>query len=231
MGDLFQMAGIMIPPGQVLLTSVTQSHYGNARMINCIEKCGDISTCHSINWYRDLGLCQLNNDTHLSYPEGVVSSSTGNYMIYGIHPMKTCSNQICEEPRVCLMEEDGLHFKCKDNCTSALGMQDGRIRDSQISASSSYRYDHVPQNGRLHSSVGQGIWAPASLSLPQYLQIDIVKSHIISLVATQGRENLVSQWVTKYYLMFSQDALEWEAYKYGGSLKVWTTTLRVWTKS
>lgn len=101
-------------PGHVLLNTVIQSLYGIIHIMLCMDKCEKISTCRSVNWYTR-GLCQLNSETHLSYPEGFVANVTGDYMIYGLHPRATCSNKMCAEPSrsVCLMEADGINFGCK----------------------------------------------------------------------------------------------------------------------
>jgi len=99
-------------PDHVLLDHVIQSFHDTSSAESCFGKCGDNSSCHSVNWYSNTGLCQLNRGTHLSYPEGLVDS-TASYMLYSLHPMVACSNQFCSDPDICLMEDDGINYHCR----------------------------------------------------------------------------------------------------------------------
>ena len=62
---------------------------------------------------------------------------------------------------------------CLD-CTTAVGMEDGRIADSQITASSTYN-DHRPKFGRLHNRTNRekrkwGAWC-SNDDPNEYLQV------------------------------------------------------------
>ncbi|KXJ26121.1 Neuropilin-2 [Exaiptasia diaphana] len=99
-------------------------------------------------------------------------------------------------------------------------MEDGRIKDSQLSASSSLRYELGPQRARLYSNVPDGSWiAGHNVAGQEYLQIDLLSSHVITHVATQGREYRYHQWVTKYYLKYEYRGEIWKSYRYGRIVK------------
>ncbi|KAK3712179.1 hypothetical protein QZH41_017353, partial [Actinostola sp. cb2023] len=205
-------------PDHVLIDHVIQSFHDTSSAESCFGKCGDNSSCHSVNWYSNTGLCQLNRGTHLSYPEGLVASdSTASYMLYSLHPMVACSNQFCSDPDICLMEDDGINYRC-EGCSVPLGMQDGRITNSQITASSTYDVNHEPWRARLHYTQAAGGWVAGVQAPGQYLQVDLGKVNIISKVATQGR-TAYDQWVTKYYLKYSHDGVSWESYRHGSNVK------------
>jgi hypothetical protein len=91
-------------------------------------------------------------------------------------------------------------------------MEDGRIKDSQITASSIYNQLHVASLARLHNNIINGYtgsWSSLGLNQGQYLQIDLNKVSYISQVATQGRPAAFDQWVTKYTLTYSLDGSTW----------------------
>lgn len=102
-------------PGHVLLDHVIQSFTGTSSADSCFDKCEANSSCHSINWYSNTGLCQLNKGTHLSYPEGLVASElSASYKLYSLHPMVTCSNRFCSDADdICLMNNDGINYRCE----------------------------------------------------------------------------------------------------------------------
>ncbi|XP_045112632.1 discoidin domain-containing receptor 2-like isoform X4 [Portunus trituberculatus] len=77
-------------------------------------------------------------------------------------------------------------------CKEPLGMQSGRINDTQISASSSYDVSRTgPPSARLNKEVQGGAWCPRGMvggkSPKQFLEIDLKKTHVISATESQGR--------------------------------------------
>ncbi|XP_025833033.1 discoidin domain-containing receptor 2-like [Agrilus planipennis] len=76
-------------------------------------------------------------------------------------------------------------------CRSALGMEEGRIPDHAITASSSYETKSVgPQNARLRQEINGGAWCPKaqiSSEVKEYLEVDLQKNHLITWTETQGR--------------------------------------------
>ena len=101
-------------PGHVLLDHLIQSFTATSSVDSCFDKCAANLSCHSINWYSNTGLCQLNKGTHLSYPEGLVASEwSASYKLYSLHPMATCSNRFCSGTDICLMNNDGINYRCE----------------------------------------------------------------------------------------------------------------------
>ena len=95
-------------------------------------------------------------------------------------------------------------------------MEDGRILDTGINASSS---STLAKNGRLNYVSGSSRCARTGDSNP-YLQIDLQTLHIICAVSTQGNSR-ADQWVKTYTLQLSIDGTTWTNYtELGGQAKV-----------
>ena len=107
-------------------------------------------------------------------------------------------------------------------CKLALGMQNRRIPNYAITASSSWDANHAPHLGRLHFTARgrlQGAWSSRYNNRFQFFQVDFRKPTKVSHIATQGRQN-ANQWVTQYRLAYSQDGLNWALYKLRDGIKV-----------
>ena len=90
--------------------------------------------------------------------------------------------------------------------------------------SSSSRWDnyHAPRLARLHnrrSGRYMGGWSAGFNNAYQWLQVDFGLPAKIVRVSTQGRPS-VNQWVTQYYLSFSQDAVHYAYYFEKNRMKV-----------
>ncbi|RZF34405.1 hypothetical protein LSTR_LSTR012480 [Laodelphax striatellus] len=76
-------------------------------------------------------------------------------------------------------------------CRAALGMEEGRIPDKAISASSTYELKSVgPQNARLRQELNGGAWCPKaqiSSEVREFLEVDLGRDHLVTLTETQGR--------------------------------------------
>ena len=78
-------------------------------------------------------------------------------------------------------------------CRHTLGLSDGTIKDSQISASSSFSPRTVgPSKARLGTERGGGAWCPASLLTPEtgdqeWIQVDLERDMVVEGVMVQGR--------------------------------------------
>ena len=95
-------------------------------------------------------------------------------------------------------------------------MEDGRILDTGINASSS---STPAKNGRLNYASGSS-WCAGTSDTNPYLQIDLQTLHIICAVSTQGNSN-ADQWVKTYTLQLSLDGVTWTDYKeLDGQVKV-----------
>ena len=112
-------------------------------------------------------------------------------------------------------------------CRSSLGIENGNITDTQITASSEWRgtrYYLYAYRGRLHLKVAgdmKGAWAAGRLDKYQWLQVDLRSYNArVTGVATQGRQD-AGQWVKKYKLQFSffNEPSSFQTYKEKGQNK------------
>ncbi|XP_046587172.1 discoidin domain-containing receptor 2 isoform X1 [Neodiprion lecontei] len=76
-------------------------------------------------------------------------------------------------------------------CIAPLGMESGEIRDSDITASSSFDSGNVgPHRGRLRQESLGGAWCPKqqiTTDSKEWLEIDLHTVHMITATSTQGR--------------------------------------------
>ncbi|XP_062255885.1 epithelial discoidin domain-containing receptor 1 isoform X3 [Platichthys flesus] len=103
-------------------------------------------------------------------------------------------------------------------CRYALGMEDGTIPDSDITASSAWSDSTEAKHGRLSTGEGDGAWCPAGAVFPggsEYLQIDLHKLHFLALVGTQGRhaDGHGQEFARSYRLRYSRDGVKWMTWK------------------
>ena len=101
-------------------------------------------------------------------------------------------------------------------------MQNGRIKSYQLSASSSWDKNHGPSNARLHlrrRGARVGAWCARSNTRYQWLQVDFRRAMRVVKIATQGRQD-GRQWVTQYYLSYSQDGAHFAEVKFNSNRKV-----------
>ncbi|XP_058256557.1 epithelial discoidin domain-containing receptor 1 isoform X1 [Hemibagrus wyckioides] len=109
------------------------------------------------------------------------------------------------------------HFD-SSTCRYALGMEDGTIPDSDISASSAWSDSTEAKHGRLSTGEGDGAWCPLGPVFPnpsEYLQVDLHKLHFLSLVGTQGRhaDGHGREFARSYRLRYSRDGQKWITWK------------------
>lgn len=108
-------------------------------------------------------------------------------------------------------------------CTSPVGMQNGRIKNRAITASSYYNHFHAPWLARLHRRKhGRfvGSWAARHNNHHQFLQVDLGRTMKITGINTQGRYD-ANQWVTAYYVLYSSDGM------YFAKVKHWWNVVKV----
>ena len=101
-------------------------------------------------------------------------------------------------------------------------MQNGRIRATQITASSSWDKNHSPNNGRLffrRTGSRMGAWCARHNNRYQWLSVDFGRTMRVVKIATQGRQDY-RQWVTQYYLSYSQDGAHFAEFKINSNRKV-----------
>ncbi|XP_016140163.1 discoidin domain-containing receptor 2-like [Sinocyclocheilus grahami] len=104
------------------------------------------------------------------------------------------------------------------HCRYPLGMEDGRIKNEDITASSQWYETTGPQYARLNCEEGDGAWCPAGQLQPadvQYLQLDLRQLIFLTVVATQGRyaRNSGNEFARKYRLEYSRDGHRWISWR------------------
>ena len=112
-------------------------------------------------------------------------------------------------------------------CNRALGLQNGRIRNNQITASSEVNRFHAAWLGRLgRAKAGRyiGAWCPKHRNHNQWFKVDFRRLMKITKIATQGRHD-AGHWVTSYYLSSSVDNVHWAIYRFRSANKVTSHTL------
>jgi len=99
-----------------------------------------------------------------------------------------------------------------------MGMQDGRITSSQITASSSSKVQSSPSDARLGHNGG---WMANLDQAGEYLQVDFGTNRTISQIATQGRSHGLGQWTITFSLQYSWiNGVTWNDYLVDGQIKV-----------
>ncbi|XP_049961606.1 epithelial discoidin domain-containing receptor 1-like [Schistocerca serialis cubense] len=106
------------------------------------------------------------------------------------------------------------------SCHVALGMEEGRIPDSAVSASSSYEPKSVgPQNARIRQEKNGGAWCPKaqiSSEVQEFLEVDLGRPHLITATETQGRfgNGQGQEYAESFHLLYWRDALQrWVIYR------------------
>ena len=95
-------------------------------------------------------------------------------------------------------------------------MQNRKIKDSQLTASSVYRSGLSTRQGRLN---GLTSWSARQRNQNQWIQVDLGRKKVVTAIATQGRRNY-KQWVKSYFVSYSPDGKNFNPYKIDGAVKV-----------
>lgn len=101
-------------------------------------------------------------------------------------------------------------------------MQNGRIRSTQLSASSFHGTGLAPRNGRLHfrrSGSRLGAWCALYNTRYQWYQVDFGRCMRVIKIATMGRQDY-PQWVKQYFIEYSVDGGNFAEYKENSNRKV-----------
>ena len=95
------------------------------------------------------------------------------------------------------------------DCSEALGLESGKVSDSQLSAS-----NHLPMfsplEGRLNNKKA---WCTYMYLRDQYLQIDLLEVRHVSALATQGYKGKRTNYVKTYEIKYSYDGVKWFDYE------------------
>ncbi|KAL9979424.1 hypothetical protein ACROYT_G017095 [Oculina patagonica] len=109
------------------------------------------------------------------------------------------------------------------HCLMSLGMEDGRIKDTALSASTIYNANHAAKLGRVNLVPPKGYsgaWCAKTLDANQWIQIDLGRPTTVTKVATQGRQDCCNQWVTSYAVSYSLISPYWVYHMNHGQKKV-----------
>lgn len=115
------------------------------------------------------------------------------------------------------------------NCTTALGIESGRIDPSQLFASSEYHSWYpifssstwTAQLAVLHNKNMVNAWIPSiHHRLEQYLMVDLEEPTAVTGIITQGASRFGSgMWVTEYEIKFSKDGINYKTVQENGRVK------------
>ena len=108
-------------------------------------------------------------------------------------------------------------FSChvSGRCSLPLGLEDKRIVDGGLSASTFYNHNLAPWLGRINSIRS---WSARVNNARQWLQIDFGNVARVTGIATQGRRD-AHQWVTRYVLSYG-DGTNFRAYRERRKIRV-----------
>ncbi|XP_044162876.1 EGF-like repeat and discoidin I-like domain-containing protein 3 [Acropora millepora] len=114
--------------------------------------------------------------------------------------------------------QSGLGLNPSNKCNTALGLEDLRIQDSQLTAQSHFEslsigggksVDTEPKCARLNKN--NCAWC-APHGNGQYLQVDLRRDVKITGIATQGFEALSDYYVKRYKVSHSRDGYTWSTF-------------------
>ena len=100
-------------------------------------------------------------------------------------------------------------FPSSDRCDMPLGLEDGRIANPLMRASSFHSSTYAPWRARLNQVYG---WTAKRNNRNQWFQVDFLALAKISRVAIQGRSNS-HYWVKTYSVSYSKKGQRWLPYR------------------
>ncbi|XP_071501079.1 uncharacterized protein [Diadema antillarum] len=178
---------------------------------------------HSSQWVTSFGI-QYKKDGASRF-ENVVGISNEPMIFRGNGNMKAKVTNMFPKPvYACVVRI--LPLKCHTHCSmrfdllgevnastpKKLGMENRRIPNARLSASSCYQYRDCATRARLnHTGRRQagrwrrGAWCAASNDRSPWVQVDLGTNHRIMGVITQGRYPRLSQWVTSFGIQYKED--------------------------
>ena len=92
-------------------------------------------------------------------------------------------------------------------------MENGKIPDSQIAASSHWDDKVDPTRARLNINETEKSY------VNQWIHVDFKNKAIVTNILTQGR-NDNGQWIKSYTVYYSNDGIDFTPYQKGGEVKV-----------
>ncbi|GAB1285630.1 Coagulation factor V [Apodemus speciosus] len=133
-----------------------------------------------------------------------------------IHPTKSYNRPTLR------MELRGCELNEPARCSTPLGLEDGRIQNKQISASSfkkSWWGDWEPSLARLNAQGRVNAWQAKANNNKQWLQVDLLKIKKVTAIITQGCKSLSSEmYVKSYSIQYSDQGVTWKPYRQKSSM-------------
>ncbi|XP_003508322.1 coagulation factor V [Cricetulus griseus] len=131
-----------------------------------------------------------------------------------IHPIKSYNRPALR------LELQGCEV---NGCSMPLGLEDGRIENKQITASSfkkSWWGDYWdPSRARLNAQGRVNAWQAKANNNKQWLQVDLLRIKKITAIVTQGCKSLSSEmFVKSYSIQYSDQGVEWKPYRQKSSM-------------
>ena len=109
-----------------------------------------------------------------------------------------------------------LSLGCRDS--APLGLENGFIHDSQITASSSRSFVQGPGLARLSN---HQCWRPHATDPNAWLQVDFIAKVIVNKVQTQGYAHAsITLWIKTYKLLYGDNGYDFIEYAENGLPKV-----------
>ena len=117
-------------------------------------------------------------------------------------------------------------FTPMPSCFTAVGLEDKRIPNTALSASSVLTRAHSPSRARLRIQARSRAagWAPWIGDRSPWLQVDLRTRLVIAGIGTQGGRYFwwsTGGWVQKFKLSFKTDAQVWQMYGKDIAQEVW----------
>ncbi|XP_071959441.1 uncharacterized protein [Antedon mediterranea] len=146
-------------------------------------------------------------------------------------PVDHCVSYPCQNSGVCNPIDGGFTCSCVAGftggicestslCTNPLGVEDRRITDGQISASSKFSNYHG-YKGRLNRN---SCWSAKHNDNNQWIQIDLEVPTTVSGVATQGYDwdGYYPAWIETYHVQYSNDGTNFDQVNDNGAAIIFT---------
>ncbi|XP_038047485.1 lactadherin-like [Patiria miniata] len=124
--------------------------------------------------------------------------------------------ELSDDSIVSVNEEKLKYFKRNGDSPcfveGPLGMEDGRIPDESITASSFYRNlpTYAPPRTRLYTQGSAAAWCYDGSEDSPWIQVNFNGTVTITGLITQGRGDRYNQWVTEHQVSYSDDAQSWD---------------------
>ncbi|KAL8190841.1 UNVERIFIED_CONTAM: hypothetical protein K2H54_062585 [Gekko kuhli] len=103
-----------------------------------------------------------------------------------------------------------------EGCSMPLGLENGAIKDAQITASSykkNWLHSWQPPLARLNKKGRVNAWQAKSNNNNQWLQIDLLQPKKITAIVTQGAKSLTTEmYVKAFSILYGDNESTWRPY-------------------